>query len=117
MALNFQRSDSLSGKGAADDGHTDPAADIGGAFAIVATLDVTGITGSTGTLDVKLQHSPDNSNWYDIAGAAFAQVAGAEGDESLELTTGAYYRYVRADYEIGAGDRAYDFSIHLEGRS
>ena len=116
MALNFQHTDSLTGKGEDDDAQT-VASDIGGAFAIVATLDVSAIAGSSGTLDVKLQHSPDNQNWYDIDGAAFAQKTGTIGDETLELTTGAYYRYIRADYEIGAGDRTYDFAVHFEGRS
>lgn len=116
MSLNFQHSDSLSGKGQSDDAQT-VGFDLGGAFAVVATLDVTSISGSSGTLDIKVQHSPDNANWYDVASGAFAQVTGSTGDETLSLTTGAYYRYMRFDYQIGAGDRTYGFTLHAEGRS
>lgn len=116
MALNFQHSDVLTGKGQADDDQT-TAFDIGGAFAVVTTLDVITITGASGTLDCKLQFSPDNENWYDVPSGAFAQVTGTTGDETLQLTTGALYRYIRLDYQIGAGDRAYDFNLHAEGRS
>jgi len=40
----------------------------------------TGTIEATGTLDVKIEHSPDNSAWADLTGAAFSQKLAADDD-------------------------------------
>lgn len=37
-------------------------------------LDADAVSGTTPTLDVKIQNSPDGKNWVDISGGAFTQV-------------------------------------------
>jgi len=58
----------------------------------LAYLNVTAINGAT-TLDVKLQHTPDKVNFYDL-GSAFAQLVGVTGNESVAIPADAY-QFVR----------------------
>ncbi len=64
--------------------------------ALVLTLDVTAISGTDETLDVDVQHSPDNSTWSVLG--SFTQVTVA-GDETKIF--GPAHRYVRLDLDIG----------------
>jgi len=55
------------------------------------------VTGTTPTLDGKLQQSSDNSTWSDITGAAFAQVTASDSFQKIGIDvrlTGGYIRYV-----------------------
>lgn len=69
-------------------------------------LDV-GAFGASATVDMKLQQSPDNSTFTDIAGAAITELAAAGGNNRLvsieirddELAAGD--RYVRALVTVG----------------
>lgn len=55
---------------------------------LIGHLNVTAINGAT-TLDVKLQHSPDGTLWYDL-GSAFAQLVGVTGDETVRITVSTF---------------------------
>lgn len=87
---------------------------LAGAAAITATGNGTGVdishysgiakfilsasaTGGAGqTLDVKIQHSNDNSSWAD-AGIAFTQVTNAEASfQSLDVNVDGLRKYIRA---------------------
>ena len=47
-----------------------------------------GTMATSATLDVKVQHSADNSTWADITGAAFAQKTQAGGDSDSGVHVG-----------------------------
>lgn len=63
-----------------------------------------GTNQATGTHDVKLQDSADNSSFADIAGAAFVQVTTSNDDQAYKgvLRKGTYRRYVRAVSVVAA---------------
>jgi hypothetical protein len=50
---------------------------------------------ASGTMGVKLQDSPDNSAWSDLAGGAFASVTGAVSERIVLGTSAAVARHVR----------------------
>lgn len=55
------------------------------------------VSGTTPTLDGKLQYSADNSSWSDISGATFTQVTASDSFQKIgvDLRQGAkYLRYV-----------------------
>lgn len=49
------------------------------------TLEVGAVSGTTPTLDVKLQESADNSAWTDVAGATLTQVTAANNSQALRV--------------------------------
>lgn len=74
-------------------------ADTNGFAEAVVILNVG--TGTTGTLDVKIQDSADNSTFADLTGAAFTQVSGTTGDETT------YVARIRLNsYTAGTTDKA-----------
>ena len=66
-----------------------------------------GVFGASATVDAKLQESPDNSTFTDLAGATVTQLAAAGGNNRLvtlecragQLSTGK--RYVRCRVTVG----------------
>lgn len=55
------------------------------------------VSGTTPTLDGKLQGSPDNSAWTDITGATFTQVTATDSFQKIGVqvaVVGKYIRYV-----------------------
>lgn len=55
------------------------------------------VSGTTPTLNGKLQQSPDNSTWVDISGATFTQVTASDSFQKIGIDvrqTGGYIRYV-----------------------
>lgn len=63
----------------------------------VAALHSAAGTGTTPTLDVKIQDSADNSTFADVTGYAFTQVTDAAASlQDLEIDTRKVRRYVRA---------------------
>lgn len=75
-----------------------------------AALDVTVVSGTTPILDVKVQTSDDNIDWYD-AGSAFAQITAASKPAVLKLTN--FGNYVRAVWTIGGTTPSFTFSLKL----
>lgn len=73
-----------------------------------AHLNVGAASGTTPTLDVKLQESDDNATFTDITGATFAQRAAA-GNETIHFRT--RKRYVRAVATIGGGTPSFTFAV------
>jgi hypothetical protein len=67
----------------------------------VAILDCKAGSGTTPTMDVKLQDSADNSSWADISGATFTQVTSTASQQKLTINTNNVRRYVRAVGTIG----------------
>lgn len=74
-------------------------------------------TGTTPTLDVKLQESDDNSTFTDISGAAFTQVTDAAASlQALSLDLDKTKRYVRAVSTIGGTTPSFTGNCVLVGR-
>lgn len=70
-------------------------------------------TGTSPTLDVKLQDSPDNSIWTDIPGATFAQVTdAAAAQEKIKANITGASKWVRAVATIGGTTPSFTFSVH-----
>ena len=89
--------------------------DVEGDLAV--TLDSAAGTGTTPTLDVKLQDSDDGSTgWADVSGATFTQVAGVAAQQKITVDTNAMKRYVRAAYTIGGTTPSFTFSVNGLGR-
>lgn len=74
-------------------------ADTNGFAEAVVILNVG--TGTTGTLDVKIQDSSDNSTFADLTGATFTQVSGTTGDETTYVA-----RIRLSSYTAGTPDKA-----------
>ena len=59
-------------------------------------LEVGAVTGTSPTMDVKLQDSPDNSTFTDISGATLTQVTAANKSQTLSVNLDGKARYIRA---------------------
>jgi len=79
-------------------------------YSVLAIL-AAGTCGAGGTVDVKLQDSPDSMAWTDVAGGAFSQVTQANHEAAYELEYTGTRRYVRAVSTIGGA--ACEFGVAL----
>ena len=70
----------------------------------------------TGTLNVKIQDSDNNSSFADIAGKAFAQVTTAASLQSLKIDTRAVKRYIRAVLTIGGSTPTFGLAVMAVGQ-
>jgi hypothetical protein len=76
---------------------------------VIAFLTVTATTG--GTLDVKLQDSPDSgTTWYDLTGTSFAQVTSGSSSQTVFATRVPSDR-VRVNYTVAGG--GFTFAVHF----
>jgi hypothetical protein len=80
-----------------------------------ATLDSGAGSGTTPTLNVKLQGSADNSTWSDISGASFSEVTTSASFQKIGVVLHEAPRYVRARAVIGGDTPNFTFSVHLYG--
>lgn len=78
-------------------------------------LDAGAGTGTTPTLDIKLQDSPDNVTFTDIAGKSFTQVTAAASRQQMVLNTDACARYVRAVATLGGATPSFPVSVQAVG--
>lgn len=82
---------------------------------IQAHLSVGAQSGTTPTLDVKIQESDSlGSGYADISGAAFTQLGAATGEETIVFTTNK--QYIRVSYTLGGTSPAYDFGVVVQLR-
>lgn len=78
-------------------------------------LDCVNTAGTTPTMDIKLQHSDDNSSYSDVTGGAFAQVTDAGASvQKLSLNSDELKRYIRAVKDIG-GTSSPAFLVSVKG--
>lgn len=68
-------------------------------------------TGTTPTLDVKIQDSADNSSFADVAGAAFAQVTNAASTQKITINAESVRRYIRIVRTIGGTTPSFTFDV------
>ena len=84
----------------------------------LAVLNASAGTGTTPTLDAKLQHSDDDSTYADVTGGAFAQVtdvAGTAGVQVLKANVSDLKRYVRVVGTITGTTPSFDFGAEFIG--
>ena len=82
---------------------------------VAVVLDSAAGTGTSPTLDVKLQDSADNSTFADITGATFTQVINAASQQKIVVNKDAARRYVRAVATIGGTSPSFTFSVNAVG--
>lgn len=73
-----------------------------------AYLQVTAASGTTPTLDVKVQHSSDGATYVDLL--TFTQVTAANAYQRI-ATTGTVNRYLRVEFTLGGTSP--DFTFHV----
>lgn len=75
-------------------------------------------TGTTPTLDVKLQHSDDDSTYADVTSGAFSQitsVAETAGVKVMKLNASDLKRYLRVIGTIAGTTPSFDFGVEFVG--
>jgi len=84
---------------------------------VTAYLDVTAVSGTSPTLDVKLQDSTDNGNtWTDVDGGAFAQFT-AVGQAHITVLIRRAANAIRAVATIGGTSPSFTFKVEAVARS
>lgn len=80
---------------------------------VVLVLDSAAGTGSSPTLDVKVQSSDTLGGTYaDITGAAFTQVTGTASQQKLVISKDEARRFVRVVYTVGGSTPSFTFSVN-----
>jgi hypothetical protein len=81
----------------------------------MVVLEVGTVSGTSPTLAVRLQDSPDNSTFTDIPGAVFTTVTASNNTQVLRLRelNVARARFVRAVATIGGTTPSYDFGCEI----
>jgi hypothetical protein len=75
-------------------------------------------TGTNPTLDVKLQHSDDDSSYEDVTSGAFSQVTDAAetaGVKVMKLNVSDLKRYLRIVGTIAGTTPSFDFGVEFVG--
>ena len=75
-------------------------------------------TGTSPTLDVKLQHSDDDSTYEDVNSGAFSQVTDAAetaGVKVMKLNVSDLKRYLRVIGTIAGTTPSFDFGVEFVG--
>lgn len=81
----------------------------------MVVLEVGTVSGTSPTLDVKIQESDDNSSWSDVTGATFTQVTASDSSQVLrvkELNV-ARSRYIRAVATIAGTSPSFDCACEI----
>lgn len=92
---------------------TSSAFDVGDAQSLVAYLTVTAGSGTTPTLDIKFQDSPDSgTTWFDIAGASFTQVTGSSSTQVVSASR-KFSNLVRCVVTIGGTTPSFTFHVEV----
>lgn|SRR3990167_1624923 len=83
---------------------------------IEVTLDVGAVSGTTPTLDIKIQESDTSGGTYtDIAGAAFTQVTASNVIASIGVDIDAVKRYIRAVATIAGTSPSFACGVNARG--
>jgi hypothetical protein len=84
----------------------------GGYGTAKAFLNITAVSGTSPTLDIKFQDSYDGTNWVDVASGAFAQ-KNATGASSLVLNN--VSPYLRAVQDVGGTSPSFTYDLYVAG--
>lgn len=118
MARNeeaFQVDELLASAARTSDGQSG-AVDLGKFNDLIVYLDITAASGTTPTLDVKLQTSyDDGGTWFDLPSGAFSQKS-AVGKDVLQIGSN-FGRWLRIDYSIGGTTPSFTFSVNAVSKN
>jgi len=78
---------------------------------IKVTQDVGAVTGTTPTLDGKIQDSADNSTFADVTGLTFTQVTTSSNIQSIGVDPRAVRRYIRYVGTLGGTTPNFTFAV------
>jgi hypothetical protein len=79
-------------------------------------LDSAAGSGTTPTLDIKLQSSDTSGGTYtDITGATFTQVTGTASQQSITISKDEVRRWIRVVYTISGTTPSFTFSVNAVG--
>jgi hypothetical protein len=79
-------------------------------------LDSAAGTGTTPTLDIKLQSSDTSGGTYaDITGATFTQVTGTASQQAITISKDEARRWIRVVYTVGGSTPSFTFSVNAVG--
>jgi uncharacterized phiE125 gp8 family phage protein len=79
-------------------------------YSVLVNL-ISGTNGTSGTVDVKLQHSDNNSTWTDVTDGAFTQVTTANDNATYEKLYTGTKRYLRVVATVGTA--TCDFGVNI----
>ena len=83
---------------------------------ILLVLDSAAGTGSSPTLDIKIQDSDASSGTYgDLSGATFTQVTGSASMQTLVISKDSAERYIKIVQTITGSTPSFTFSVNLIG--
>jgi len=83
----------------------------------IAILEAANVSGTTPTLDVKLQESDTSGGTYtDIAGAVFTQVTTVAGIQKIAVEIQQTKKFVRAVFDVGGTSPVYTAGCYLIGQ-
>lgn len=74
------------------------------------------VSGTSPTLDGKLQSSPDNSTWTDISGATFTQVTATDSFQKIGVQVQAAAKYLRYVGTIAGTSPSFTMGVVLLGQ-
>lgn len=78
-------------------------------------LDCAAGTGTTPTLDVRLQDSADNVTFADVPGTVFVQVTTVASQQQRGVTLDGTREWVALAWTVGGGTPSFTFSATLQG--
>ena len=79
-------------------------------------LDCEAGSGSSPTLDIKIQDSADNSTWADVSGATFTQVTdSALAFETISLDVRSVDRYIRTVATLAGSSPVFVYGVTAQG--
>jgi hypothetical protein len=79
-------------------------------------LDSAAGSGTTPTLDIKVQSSDTSGGTYaDIAGATFTQVTTTASQQAITISKDEAKRYIRVVYTVGGTSPSFTFSVNAVG--
>ena len=81
----------------------------------MVTLEVGAVSGTSPTLDVKIQESDDNSTFSDVSGATFTQVTAANSSQKIRVAelNVPRKRYLRAVATIGGTSPSFTMAVNI----
>ncbi len=115
MAIRMQ----LKSKGNefSENGESEPQ-DVSGCKGVNLMLDVTRVSGTTPTLDVWIEHSPDGINWRSLSkdnGQGIFPRMTDTAMVSIHLTK--FSRLIRTNWTIGGTSPRFTFEVSAAGRA
>lgn len=107
MILNFHSSAAETATGSSDEFQRSDMALVG------LFVNVTAVSGVLPTLVVKLQHSPDGENWYNMGSITTSTLNATGTYSSTPAALGLLAEYIRVVWTIGGTNPSFTFTADV----